>query len=87
MEIYQGQSNSFPAAKTPLESNGVLERHYTVFELSNLWGFSDRTIRRLFHTEPGVIKIDRPETTRKRRYTSIRIPARVAQRVYLRLQA
>ena len=87
MQIYQGQSNNFPTDKTPPESSGVLETHYTVFELSNLWGFSDRTIRRLFYTEPGVIRIDRPETIRKRRYTSIRIPARVAQRVYLRLQA
>jgi hypothetical protein len=87
MEIYQRQGASFLIAKTPLERNGVLERHYTVFELSNLWGFSDRTIRRLFDSEPGVIKIDRPETIRKRRYTSMRIPAWVAQRVYLRLQA
>jgi hypothetical protein len=87
MQIYQGQTNRFASPKAPLESNDVLERHYTVLELSSLWGFSDRTIRRLFDTEPGVIKIDRPETTRKRRYTSIRIPTRVAQRVYQRLQA
>jgi len=87
MEIHEGQRNYFPAAKAPLPGNGVLEKHYTVLELSSLWGFSDRTIRRLFDTEPGVIKIDRPETRRKRRYTSIRIPAAVAQRVYKRLQA
>lgn len=87
MEIHQRQSSTFPSAKIPLESNGVLERHYSVLELSNLWGFSDRTIRRLFDTEPGIIKIDRPETRKKRRYTSMRIPARVAQRVYQRLQA
>ncbi len=86
MQIYQGRSNSFVTAKAPLESSEVLEKHYTVLELSHLWGFSDRTIRRLFNTEPGVIRIDRPETTRKRRYTSIRIPKRVAQRVYQRLQ-
>jgi hypothetical protein len=63
-----------------------LERHYTVAELSKRWIFSQTTIRRLFMKEPGVIRIVRPESKSKRGYISLRIPERIAQRVYQRLQ-
>jgi hypothetical protein len=64
----------------------TLERHYTVSELSQLWLFSENTIRRLFDKEPGVIKICRPQSKKKRSYTSLRIPERIAIRVYRRMQ-
>ena len=63
-----------------------LERHCSVGELSKLWGFSENTIRRLFKKEPGVLKIVHEGTMQKRRYTSLRIPERIAQRVHRRLQ-
>lgn len=63
-----------------------LERHYTVSELSKLWYFSENTIRRLFVKEPGVIKLARQSSKTKRGYTSLRIPASIAQRVLRRLQ-
>ena len=63
-----------------------LEHHCSVGELAKRWGWSENTIRRLFRKEPGVLKIVHPETRQKRRYTSIRIPERVAQRVHQRLQ-
>ena len=62
------------------------ERHYKVAELSKLWLFSESTIRRLFDHEPGVVRIARKATRSKRSYTSMRIPERIAQRVYRRLQ-
>jgi len=63
-----------------------LERHCSVGELSRLWGFSENTIRRLFRKEPVVLKIDHEGNLQKRRYTSLRIPERIAQRVHRRLQ-
>lgn len=64
----------------------AFERHYTVAQLSQLWFFSESTIRRLFIKEPGVIKIAHQPTKVRRGYTSLRIPERIAQRVHRRLQ-
>jgi len=64
----------------------AFQRHYSVVELSKLWGFSEKTVRRLFANEPGVIKIAHEETQYKRGYTSIRVPEDVARRVHGRLQ-
>jgi hypothetical protein len=64
----------------------AFQKHYSVVELSKLWGFSQKTIRRLFADEPGIIKIAHEETRHKRGYTSVRIPEHVAKRVHRRLQ-
>lgn len=58
---------------------------YTVMEVSALMGFSRQTITEMFQDEPGVIVHDRPESMRKRRYRSIRIPRAVYLRVLGRL--
>jgi len=58
-----------------------LEQHYRPAELAKLTGLSTDTIRDLFRDEPGVLIIDRPETTHKRGYSSMRIPASIAERV------
>lgn len=70
----------------------VFEVHFTPARLAKEWAVSTDTIRHLFYNEPGVLKIDRPETARggkdgkgKRRYRSIRIPQSVAERVHRRL--
>ena len=52
----------------------MLERHYTPKELAELWGISDDIVRAWFEREDGVLRIDRPETRNKRRYTTLRIP-------------
>lgn len=88
MELQLEATNGATRAVEPRSSLGVpaLERHYTVADLSRRWFFSENTIRRLFSKEPGVVKISHPQTRAKRAYTSMRIPERVAQRVYRRLQ-
>jgi hypothetical protein len=63
-----------------------LERHYTVLEVAALWSLSPETIRRIFEDEPGVVHWSHPETRRKRRYRTLRIPESVLRRVYQRLQ-
>ena len=79
-------ASTFPEATQKSVGLQALERHYTVAQLSNLWFFSESTIRRLFIKEPGVIKITHTPTRVRRGYTSLRIPERIAQRVHRRLQ-
>ncbi len=64
----------------------VFEKHYSVKELATLWNLSDRTIRRMFLGEPGVVEWGTCETRMKRGYKTLRIPQSVAQRVYGRLR-
>jgi hypothetical protein len=58
---------------------------YTIEEVAAMTGFSRRTVSRMFEREPGVIVLERPETMRKRRYRSIRIPKAVYERLLRRL--
>lgn len=61
----------------------MIERHYRVAELAELWGFSPCTIRRIFSNEEGVLKLEGTGTGRK--YVSLSIPESVALRVHARL--
>ena len=62
----------------------IEEQHYSPKELAKRWGLSSRFVRDLFKNEPGVLTIERPEERYKRAYTTIRIPASIAARVYER---
>jgi hypothetical protein len=37
------------------------ERHYSVAELGKLWNLSEKTIRRMFENEPGVLRWGKSE--------------------------
>lgn len=63
----------------------ITEKHFSIIELANLWGLAPDTIRPLFINRQGVLKIVRPESRRKRVYTTLRIPASVADKVYAEL--
>ena len=63
------------------------EKHYTVQEIAELWAVSTDTVRRIFAHEPGVMRIGKPLTTRRRQYITIRVPASVFRRVHDRLTA
>jgi hypothetical protein len=60
----------------------ALERHYKVVELAELWGMSPKLIRKIFGSQPGVLKIDRPELLHKRGYCSLYIPESVVLSVH-----
>lgn len=68
------------------EAAPVFEKHYSVKELAGLWNLSERTIRRMFVGEPGVVEWGADERRRKRPYKTIRIPESVARRVHRRLR-
>ena len=62
------------------------ERHYSIDEISTLWGLSPKTIRRLFQNEPGVVELGTEESRSKRAYITRRIPESVMRRVHRRLR-
>lgn len=64
-----------------------VERHYSVPELAKLWQLSEKTIRRMFEKEPGVIVWGVAEGRFRRRYRTLRIPATVVLRVHRQLRA
>jgi AraC-like DNA-binding protein len=72
--------------KKPVQSVGTaalgLERHYSVGEIAERWGLSEKTIRRMFENEAGVLQWGSPETRRKRGYITLRIPESVMLRVH-----
>jgi transcriptional antiterminator len=77
-----------PIDKKRAQSEGIhsvaLERHYSVPEVAELWGVSEKTVRRLFDGEEGVLRWGNAESIRKRGYYSLRIPQSVLIRVHHR---
>jgi hypothetical protein len=61
------------------------ERHYAVSEIAELWNFSADVVRKLFEREPGVLVLGDDGSRTKRRYTTLRIPQSVLERVHRRL--
>jgi hypothetical protein len=79
---YPGNLQSqLPDLMTPDPS---AEKHYSTSELAHLWNLSERTIRRMFENEPGVLQLGSQETRFKRGYTTLRIPESVVLRVHRR---
>jgi transcriptional regulator GlxA family with amidase domain len=59
----------------------TFERHYSIEELTELWGMSDDLVRRLFLHEPSVVVFFKSRPGR-RAYRTLRIPESVVQRVH-----
>ncbi len=62
------------------------EKHYSVIEIAKLWALSEKTVRRIFEMEPGVIQWGAGETLHKRVYRTLRVPETVLHRVHRRLR-
>jgi transcriptional regulator GlxA family with amidase domain len=63
----------------------TFERHYSIEELTELWGMSNDFVRRLFLREPGVVVFFKSRPGR-RVYRTLRIPESVVQRVHRRMR-
>jgi transcriptional regulator GlxA family with amidase domain len=75
--------------KKPVRSETTteaFERHFSVLDLAEMWSLSERTIRRMFEGEEGVVNWAHTESRRKRRYQTLRIPESVMLRVYQRIR-
>jgi hypothetical protein len=62
-------------------TNPFEERHYTINELAQMWKFSTEFVRQIVRGEPGVTEWVRQQPGR-RRYSVIRVPQSVAERLY-----
>jgi hypothetical protein len=71
--------------ETPNVPKVIEEAVYTPAEIARLKKLHPGTIREMFLEEPGVIRLGRPATRRKRQYFTLRIPESVAERVFARL--
>jgi len=60
----------------------ALERHYSVLQIAEMWSLSEKTVRRMFEDEEGVLQWGSSETRRKRGYITLRIPESVMLRVH-----
>jgi hypothetical protein len=63
-----------------------LERHYSIQEVSKLWGVSTKKVRTLFKREPGVLEFGGKGSRFKRGYVTRQIPESVLMRVHTRLR-
>lgn len=71
-----------PAASIDLAS----EKHYSVIEIAKLWALSEKTVRKIFEREPGVIHWSTEERLHKRGYRTLRVPETVLHRVHRKLR-
>ena len=44
----------------------AFEKHYRVKELAGLWGLSPKTVTRIFADEPGVIRVAKDGTAKRK---------------------
>jgi hypothetical protein len=66
-----------------IRNDDVFEAHYTVAEIAEWWNLSTDFVRRLFRKEEGVLLMPsrNAHPGKRARYTSMRIPAGVVERV------
>lgn len=83
---WSGRLRNASTSAASVESDLSLEKHYSVIEISQLWSLSEKTVRKIFENEPGVIQWGTGETSRKRGYRTLRVPETVLQRVHRKLR-
>jgi hypothetical protein len=62
------------------------EKHYSVIEIAKLWALSEKTVRKIFEMEPGVILWCTQERLHKRGYRTLRVPETILHRVHRKLR-
>ena len=75
-------SGPSPVASIDLAS----EKHYSVIEIAKLWALSEKTVRKIFEREPGVIHWSTEERLHKRGYRTLRVPETILHRVHRKLR-
>ena len=74
----RGLLEQVSSASAPL----FTQRHYAVDEIAEMWNLSPDAVRKLFQSEAGVLTLGEHATRHKRRYTTLRIPESVVERVH-----
>jgi hypothetical protein len=70
-------------------SDVALQKHYSVAEVSAMWGVSKDTVRRVFSDQPGVLRITHTTNKKRnaRRYVTLRIPEGIVTLLHATLAA
>lgn len=85
-ENQNGAGGAVPLPDSSNQAQQFAVRHYTVVEVGKMWNLSPDAVRKIFEKEPGVLVLGETQPRRgKRRYTTLRIPAYVLDRVHRRL--
>ena len=63
-----------------------VEKHYRIKDLREFLPLSDRSLRRLFYNEPGIVVLARDARSR-RSYRTVLVPESVVRRVVFRLRS
>jgi hypothetical protein len=71
------------AAAQPV-ADPLPDRYFSVKEIADRLNLSQDSVRKLFQNEPGVLVLGDQSSKYKRRYTTLRIPEPVLQRVLRR---
>jgi hypothetical protein len=84
-----GSSHSLHALSGPSPVTSIdlaSEKHYSVIEIAKLWALSEKTVRKIFEREPGVIHWSTEERLHKRGYRTLRVPETILNRVHRKLR-
>lgn len=81
-----GATEQGKEVNVPPSPDLALERHYSIHEISKLWGISTKKARTLFKGEPGVLEFGGKGSRFKREYVTRQIPESVLMRVHTRLR-
>lgn len=63
----------------------ALEKHYSIAEIAEKWALSEKTVRRMFENEPGILAWGSKGSVGKRAYRSMRIPESIMIRIHQRV--
>jgi hypothetical protein len=67
---------------SPLDPRDALERHYSLKQIADKWGWDPETVRQAFIDEDGVLILGNANRKDgKRAYLTIRVPESVLDRV------
>ena len=81
------ESHSPSAAPVSVIPSLFDEPHYTPQQIAEKWTLSVDAVRKLFDHEDGVLTIGGAGKSGTRRYTTLRIPMSVMQRVHRKLSS
>jgi len=73
-------------SEDPRPADPSVERHYSVYEVAEIWSVSANTIRKLFANEEGVLIFGGEKLYgKKKTWSTMRIPVSVLIRVHRKL--
>ncbi len=86
MSVPSIENRSATGSQSMSSRPSSLEPHYSVQMLAELWRLDEATVRRIFESAPGVLRLGEAKCgSQKRGYFTLRIPASVAEREHQRM--